>query len=89
VRSACGRRSVLFQFLCEAAVLTSIGGLIGILCGSAIGVSINLATGFPISLPWWSFAIGVGFSATVGIVFGMLPAVRASKLDPIEALRYE
>jgi putative ABC transport system permease protein len=91
VRKALGarRQEVLFQFLCEAAVLTSVGGLIGILCGSAIGVSINLATGFPISLPWWSFAIGVGFSATVGIVFGMVPAVRASKLDPIEALRYE
>jgi putative ABC transport system permease protein len=91
VRKALGarRQEVLFQFLSEAAVLTSIGGLLGILCGSAIGVSINLATGFPISLPWWSFAIGVGFSATVGIVFGMVPAVRASKLDPIEALRYE
>jgi putative ABC transport system permease protein len=91
VRKALGarRQEVLFQFLSEAAVLTSVGGLLGILCGSAIGISINLATGFPISLPWWSFAIGVGFSATVGIVFGMVPAVRASKLDPIEALRHE
>ena len=91
VRKALGarRREILFQFLMEAAVLTSIGGVLGILCGSAIGVTVNLATGFPISLPWWSFALGVGFSATVGILFGMLPAVKASKLDPIEALRYE
>lgn len=91
VRKALGarRQEVLFQFLSEAAVLTVVGGLIGIAFGSAIGVSINLATGFPISLPWWSFAIGVGFSASVGIIFGMVPAVRASKLDPIEALRYE
>jgi putative ABC transport system permease protein len=91
VRKALGarRQEVLFQFLAEAAALTLVGGLIGILCGSAIGVTINLATGFPISLPWWSFAIGVGFSATVGMVFGMVPAVRASKLDPIEALRHE
>ncbi len=91
VRKALGarRQEVLFQFLSEAAVLTVVGGLLGIALGSAIGVSINLLTGFPISLPWWSFAIGVGFSASVGIIFGMVPAVRASKLDPIEALRYE
>ena len=91
VRKALGarRREILAQFLLEAAVLTSIGGLLGILCGSAIGVTVNLVTGFPISLPWWSFALGLGFSATVGIVFGMIPAVRASRLDPIEALRYE
>jgi putative ABC transport system permease protein len=91
VRKALGarRREILVQFLAESIVLTSIGGILGILCGSAIGLTVNLATGFPISLPWWSFALGLGFSATVGIVFGMIPAVRASRLDPIEALRYE
>ena len=91
VRKALGarRQEVLFQFLSEAAVLTSIGGILGILCGSGIGLSVTLATGFPISLPWWSFAIGLGFSAGVGIFFGMVPAVRASRLDPIEALRHE
>lgn len=91
VRKALGarRQEILFQFLAEAAVLTSVGGLLGILCGSGIGVAISVATGFPISLPWWSFAIGLGFSATVGIFFGMVPAVRASRLDPIEALRHE
>ncbi len=91
VRKALGarRREILVQFLTEAVVLTSIGGLLGIALGSAIGLSVNLATGFPISLPWWSFALGLGFSATVGIVFGMIPAIRASRLDPIEALRYE
>jgi putative ABC transport system permease protein len=52
-------------------------------------VTVNLATGFPVSLPWWSFALGLGFSATVGIAFGMVPAIRAARLDPIEALRYE
>jgi putative ABC transport system permease protein len=91
VRKALGarRQEVLFQFLAEAAVLTSVGGILGILFGAGIGVAINLTTGFPISLPWWSFALGLGFSASVGIFFGMVPAVRASRLDPIEALRYE
>ena len=91
VRKALGarRREILFQFLAEAVVLTSVGGLLGIALGAGIGVTVHLATGFPISLPWWSFALGLGFSATVGIFFGMVPAVRAARLDPIEALRYE
>lgn len=91
VRKALGARrsEILFQFLTEAATVTSIGGVIGIVIGSAIGVGVHLASGFPISLPWWSFAIGLGFSAAVGIFFGMYPAIKASRLDPIEALRYE
>ncbi len=91
VRRALGarKREVLFQFLTEAAVLTSVGGVLGIMLGSAIGFAVHLFTGFPISLPLWSFALGLGFSATVGIVFGMYPAIRAARLDPIEALRYE
>ena len=91
VRKALGARrgEILLQFLAEAATLTSVGGILGILLGAAIGISVNLATGFPVSLPWWAFAMGLGFSATVGIVAGMFPAVRASRLDPIEALRYE
>jgi putative ABC transport system permease protein len=91
LRKALGarRKEILFQFLAEAIALTTVGGVLGILLGSAIGVTVNLATGFPVSLPWWSFALGLGFSATVGIAFGMVPAVRAARLDPIEALRYE
>ena len=91
VRKALGarRREILLQFLAEAAVLTLVGGLLGIALGAGIGVAVHAATGFPISLPWWSFALGLGFSATVGIFFGMVPAVRAARLDPIEALRHE
>ncbi len=83
------RKEILWQFLIEASCLTAVGGVIGILLGSGIGVGVHYATGFPISLPWWSFALGLGFSAGVGIVFGLFPAIKASSLDPIEALRHE
>jgi putative ABC transport system permease protein len=91
VRKALGarRREILWQFLIEAAFLTSFGGILGILFGSGIGLAIHWISEFPISLPWWSFAIGIGFSASVGIFFGLFPAIKASRLDPIEALRYE
>jgi putative ABC transport system permease protein len=91
VRKSMGARRVeiLWQFLLEAVFLTSLGGVLGIIVGTSIALLINLLTGFPVSLPWWSFAIGIGFSASVGIFFGMIPAIRASRLDPIEALRYE
>src|SRR5262249_16468267 len=83
VRKAAGapRQDILFQFRSGAAVLTLFGGILGILLGSGFGLGVTLATGFPISLPWWSFALGLGFSAGVGIFFGMVPAVRASRLD--------
>ncbi|MGQ0733442.1 MAG: ABC transporter permease [Acidobacteriota bacterium] len=91
VRKAIGarKREILIQFLIEAVVLTSVGGLLGVLFGSGIGLLVNVVSGFPVSLPWWSFALGLGFSAAVGIFFGVFPAWRASRLDPIEALRYE
>ncbi|MDQ3068344.1 MAG: ABC transporter permease [Acidobacteriota bacterium] len=91
VRKALGARRVeiLWQFLFEAVFVTSTGGVIGIIIGSGIGVLVHLVSGFPVSLPWWSFALGMGFSAGVGVLFGMIPAVRASRMDPIEALRYE
>src|SRR4051812_2229155 len=91
VRKALGARraGILFQFLMGAAFLTSLGGVIGIALGAGIGWAVHFASGFPISLPWWSFAIGIGFSASVGLFFRMYPAFKASRLDPIEALRYE
>jgi putative ABC transport system permease protein len=91
VRKAIGarKREILTQFLIEAVVLTCVGGVIGIAFGSAIGLVVSLASGFPVSLPLSSFALGLGFSASVGIFFGIFPAWRAARLDPIEALRYE
>ena len=91
IRKAIGARrgEILVQFLLEAAFLTCIGGVLGILLGSGIGLAVNQLAGFPVSLPLWSFALGFGFSAAVGIFFGLFPAVKASRLDPIEALRYE
>jgi putative ABC transport system permease protein len=91
LRKALGarRREILWQFLLEAAALTSAGGLAGVGLGSATGLIVHWTTGFPVSLPWWSFLLGLGFSGGVGLVFGMLPALKASRLDPIEALRHE
>src|SRR5204863_9416411 len=78
VRKALGarRREILTQFLIEAVFLTSTGGLLGIATGSGIGLVVHWLSGFPVSLPWWSFALGIGFSATVGIFFGLFPAIK-------------
>jgi putative ABC transport system permease protein len=91
IRKAIGARraDILWQFLAEAAALAAAGGAIGVALGSGIGYVIYLATGFPVSLPWWSFAVPVAFSSVIGIFFGIYPASRAAGLDPVEALRYE
>ncbi len=91
IRKAIGARSgdILYQFLAESAALAAAGGAIGVAIGSAIGYVIYWATGFPVSLPWWSFAVPVAFSSIIGIFFGIYPASRAARLDPVDALRYE
>lgn len=83
------RRRILAQFLTEAAVLTGIGGFLGALCGVGLAGLISKFMGTPTSISVPSVLIAVAFSIVIGIVFGLFPAVRASKLNPIQALRRE
>ncbi|MGD9584836.1 MAG: ABC transporter permease [Lysobacterales bacterium] len=85
------RHDILVQFLLEAGLLALLGGLIGIVLGFAAGIGVAaLIPGFPpASVPVWVVVAAAGFSALVGVVFGIMPASKAAALDPIEALRYE
>ncbi len=91
VRKALGapRAAILLQFLVEAVLLTAVGGLLGVLAGWGVAVLVKSATPLPTYVSAWSVALGLGFSAVVGIFFGLYPAMRASRLDPVESLRYE
>jgi len=83
------KRDILNQYLVESAVLSGSGGFIGVCVAWCVAVLVRNLTSVPMALPWTSVAIGVGLSATVGLFFGIYPATKASKLDPIEALRVE
>jgi putative ABC transport system permease protein len=92
LRKALGarRRDILAQFLTEAVVLSTTGGLIGIGLGYAITYVASLHPDMvDIAVPFWAVLLGVGFSVGVGVVFGLLPAFKAAILQPIDALRYE
>lgn len=85
------RHHILLQFLIEAVVLSLIGGIIGVILGYGLGVLASAMIPYfpPANVPLWAIGIAFGFSAGVGIIFGILPAAKAANLDPIEALRYE
>ncbi len=91
IRKAVGatRANILWQFLTEAVVLTALGGVGGLAVGEAASLLMNAYSPLPAFVPLWAILVGVGISATVGIVFGLWPAWKAARLDPIEALRYE
>ncbi|MFY9529053.1 MAG: ABC transporter permease [Candidatus Acidiferrales bacterium] len=91
VRKAIGARrsDITWQFLLEAMTLTGAGGLIGILLGTAIVVLIPLLTSTRAVLTTWAVFAGLTVSVSVGLIFGVWPAVKAARLDPVEALRYE
>jgi putative ABC transport system permease protein len=94
LRKAVGARpsAILLQFLVEALVLCLMGGLVGLLGGEGIT---KILASFPAaqltkaSIPGWAIALSFGFAAAVGLIFGMFPAIKAARLDPIEALRHE
>ncbi|MBU8639425.1 ABC transporter permease [Bacillus pumilus] len=91
IRKAIGatRAQILVQFLIESVVLTMIGGLMGMALGIGGASLVSLIAGWPSLVSWQIICIGVLFSMLIGIVFGLIPANKAARLDPIDSLRYE
>ena len=92
VRKAIGARrsDIVIQFLIEAVVLTGIGGLIGMLSGWLVSLAVRFAfPSLPTLVPGWTVALGIIVSVGIGLFFGIWPASKAARLDPVEALRYE
>src|SRR5947209_12523836 len=91
VRKAIGarKRDISFQFLTEAMTLTGVGGILGVLVSLAISLLLNLTHLVPSSVPLWAVLLGVAVAGSVGLFFGIYPAMKAARLDPVVALRYE
>jgi putative ABC transport system permease protein len=91
IRKALGapKGAILTQFLVEAVLLTAGGGALGVALGWLIAVGVKAATPLPTFVSPWSVVVGLVFSAVVGVFFGLYPAMRAARLDPVESLRYE
>ena len=91
IRKALGatRKDIAAQFLVEAVTLTALGGAGGIAAGLTVAMGARFLLDFPAAAPLWSIGLGFGISAAIGIGFGLWPALKAAKQDPIEALRYE
>ena len=81
------KRDIIAQFLIEAGTLTGVGGLLGIFVGSGLALLIQML--MPTYIPLWAPIVGFGVSVGLGVVFGLWPARKAARLNPIDALRYE
>ncbi len=83
------RRDIMYQFLVESVVVSGVGGVIGMALGLITAFAVAELSSLPAAAPVWAVVLGLAFSASVGIFFGLYPAAKAAGLDPIEALRYE
>jgi len=79
----------MWQFLAESVTLSVVGGVIGIIVGFLAGMGLSSMSGIPIGIEVWSVVAGILVAGGVGTIFGVYPAMKAARLDPIEALRYE
>jgi putative ABC transport system permease protein len=83
------RRRILSQFLVESVALSALGGLIGVLLGASVAIGAREVWSVPASIPAWAVILSLASACGAGLVFGIYPAARASKLDPVEAMRTE
>lgn len=83
------KRRILFQFLTEAAVLTLLGGIIGVAVGTHWHILSSGVSAVPVAISGTAIVVAVLFSTLIGVIFGLIPSVKAANMNPIDALRYE